>query len=223
MGVNYNCIQRMKVDVIVADESHLDYAEKVCELIYISAQERGTGIAKRTPEYIKEKIRDGKAVIAIAEDGTLAGYSYIETWGHTKFVANSGLIVAHEFRKTGLARRIKHKTFELSRKMFPYAKIFSITTGLAVMKINTEMGFRPVTFSELTDDKEFWAGCEGCKNFDILVRNDHKLCLCTGLLYDPAKQVSEKEKEENTNFIVRFGKGIATPFKAINKKLKNNK
>ena len=111
-------------------------------------------------------------------------------------MANSGLIVAHEFRKTGLARRIKHKTFELSRKMFPYAKIFSITTGLAVMKINTEMGFRPVTFSELTDDKEFWAGCEGCKNIDILQRNDYKLCLCTGLLFDPAKQVSEEEKLE---------------------------
>ncbi len=220
----------MKVDVIIADESHLDYAEKVCELIYISAQERGTGIAKRTPEYIQEKMRDGKAVIAIAEDGTLAGYSYIETWGHTKFVANSGLIVAHEFRKTGLARRIKHKTFELSRKMFPYAKIFSITTGLAVMKINTEMGFKPVTFSELTDDKEFWAGCEGCCNFDILQRNNYKLCLCTGLLYDPAKNVSEEIKEQDKksekkgdNLISKVGKGIALPFKAINKKLKNKK
>jgi hypothetical protein len=213
----------MKVDVMIANESHLDYAEKVCELIYISAQERGTGIAKRTPEYIKEKIRDGKAVIAIAEDGSLAGYSYIETWGHTKFVANSGLIVAHEHRKTGLARRIKHKTFELSRMMFPYAKIFSITTGLAVMKINTEMGFKPVTFSELTDDKEFWAGCEGCKNFDILVRNDHKLCLCTGLLYDPKWEIEKKKEEEskeNTSLIAKVGKGIAKPFKAMGKKLK---
>jgi hypothetical protein len=104
--------------------------------------------------------------------------------------------------------------------MFPYAKIFSITTGLAVMKINTEMGFRPVTFSELTDDKEFWAGCEGCKNLDILQRNDYKLCLCTGLLFDPKEQISEEEKKENTNFIVRMGKGIATPFKAISKQLK---
>jgi hypothetical protein len=166
-------------------------------------------------------MRDGKAVIAIAEDGTLAGYSYIETWGHTKFVANSGLIVAHEYRKTGLARRIKHMTFELSRKMFPYAKIFSITTGLAVMKINTEMGFKPVTFSELTDDKEFWAGCEGCKNFDILERNDRKLCLCTGLLYDPKWETGKKpEQKESTNIIAKVGKGIAKPFKAMGKKLK---
>ena len=206
--------------VMFAQKEHAKYAERICNLIYESALQRGTGIAKRSPEYIKEKIRDGKAVIAVAEDGTLAGYSYIETWGHTKFVANSGLIVAPEFRKTGLARRIKHMTFELSRKMFPYAKIFSITTGLAVMKINTEMGFRPVTFSELTDDKEFWAGCEGCKNLDILQRNDYKLCLCTGLLFDPKEQVSEEEKKENTNFIVRMGKGIATPFKAISKQLK---
>ena len=218
----------MKVDVIVADESHLDYAEKVCELIYISAQERGTGIAKRSPEYIKEKIRDGKAVIALTKDGQLAGYSYIETWGHSKFVANSGLIVAHEFRKTGLARRIKHKTFELSRKMFPYAKIFSITTGLAVMKINTEMGFKPVTFSELTDDKEFWAGCEGCKNIDILQRNNYKLCLCTGLLFDPANNVAEDmqkdaKKQESSSVMAKVGKGLAKPFKAMGKKLTNKK
>ena len=196
----------MKVDVIVANESHLDYAEKVCELIYNSAQERGTGIAKRSPEYIKEKIRDGKAVIAVAEDGTLAGYSYIETWGHTKFVANSGLIVAPEFRKTGLARRIKHMTFELSRKMFPYAKIFSITTGLAVMKINSDLGYKPVPFSELTNDEEFWRGCEGCRNFDILQRNNYKMCLCTALLYDPKKE--EKEKKHNHSFLAAGGKTV---------------
>lgn len=188
----------MKVNIYVADESHAVYAEEICELVFVSAQERGTGIAKRSPEYVKEKMRDHKAVIAIAEDGSFAGFSYIETWSHTKFVANSGLIVAHQFRKTGLAKRIKQEIFNLSRKMYPYAKIFSITTGLAVMKINSQLGFRPVPFSELTDDDEFWRGCKGCKNYDILERNNRKMCLCTGLLYDPAEH-KENEKPVNTD------------------------
>src|SRR5574344_14433 len=188
----------MKVNIYVANESHTKYAEEICKLVYLSAQERGTGIAKRSPEYIKEKMRDGKAVIALTEEGTFAGYSYIETWSHTKFVANSGLIVAHKFRKTKLARRIKKRVFELSIEMYPYAKIFSITTGLAVMKINTELGYKPVPFSELTDDKEFWMGCKGCRNFDILERNNFKMCLCTALLYDPPIATKHKSVKNST-------------------------
>lgn len=174
-----------KIVICAANESHVKWAEKICELMYISAQERGTGIAKRDPEYIKKKMRDGKAVIALDGD-ELAGFSYIETWGHKQFVANSGLIVAHAYRKIGLARHIKQKIFELSKKLYPKAKIFSITTGTAVMKINYELGFRPVPFAELTEDPEFWEGCKGCRNYDILERNNHKMCLCTALLYDPA-------------------------------------
>lgn len=185
----------MKINIYVANESHTKYAEEICDLVYASAQERGTGIAKRSPDYIKQKMRDGKAVIALTEEGKFAGYSYIETWSHTKFVANSGLIVAHEFRKTGLARKIKQKIFELSREMYPYAKIFSITTGLAVMKINSDMGYRPVPFSELTTDEEFWQGCKGCRNFDILERNNYKMCLCTALLYDPLSKSNQKREK----------------------------
>lgn len=182
----------MDVNICVANISHVKYAEKICELMYISAQERGTGIAKRSPEYVAEKMIAGKAVIALAGE-VFAGFSYIETWSHSRFVANSGLIIAHEFRKSGLARRVKAKVFELSRKLYPEAKIFSITTGLAVMKLNTELGFKPVTFSELTDDEEFWKGCQGCINFDVLQRNNRKMCLCTGLLYDPAEHVKDKK------------------------------
>ncbi len=179
----------MQIDVMVAEASHIVYADEVCEEILISARERGTGIARRTPEYISEKILAGKAVIAVAEDGRFAGFSYIETWGGKEYVANSGLIVAHAFRGIGLAMRIKRKIFEHSRKMFPNAKIFSITTGAAVMKMNYELGFRPVTFAALTDDPEFWKGCQGCRNYEILEANDRRLCLCTGLLYDPAEHI----------------------------------
>lgn len=177
----------MGVVICVADGGHAAYAGRICELMYISARERGTGIAERSPEYVAKKMRDGKAVIAL-DGGHLAGFAYIETWGHDRFVANSGLIVAHEYRQRGLAKQIKAAIFALSRMLYPEAKIFSITTGLAVMKLNTELGFKPVTFSELTDDPEFWKGCAGCRNYDVLERNDHRMCLCTGLLFDPNKK-----------------------------------
>ena len=179
----------MQIDVVVADASHAVYADEICEEILLSARERGTGIARRTPEYVTEKMMAGKAVIAIAEDGRFAGFSYIETWGGKEYVANSGLIVAHSFRGIGLAMRIKTRIFQLSRELFPNAKIFSITTGAAVMKMNYELGFRPVTFAALTDDPEFWKGCQGCRNYAILESNEHRMCLCTGLLYDPAEHI----------------------------------
>ena len=174
---------------MVADESHAVYADEICEEVFISARERGTGIARRTPEYVIEKMTAGKAVIAIAEDGRFAGFSYIETWGHKEFVANSGLIVSHDFRGLGIAMKIKKRIFQLSQELYPQAKIFSISTGAAVMKMNYSLGFRPVPFSLLTDDPEFWKGCQGCRNFPILESNDYKMCLCTGLLYDPQEHI----------------------------------
>lgn len=186
----------MNIKVMVADESHKKYAEAICEEIYISSQERKTGIATRSPEYIDEKIDAGKAVIALTDEGEFAGFSYIESWGGKSFVANSGLIVAHKFRGRGIARLIKEQTFILSRKLFPDAKIFSITTGAAVMKLNYEFGFRPVPFGELTDDPEFWKGCEGCRHFDILKSHDYKMCICTGLLFDPKEHLEIKHPGE---------------------------
>ncbi len=172
------------ISVSFAEKQHAQYAERICTLIYESALQRGTGIAKRSPEYIAAKINGGKAVVALDGD-KLVGFSYIECWGHGDYVATSGLIVDPEYRHLGLAARIKEKTFELARKRFPYAKIFSITTSLPVMKLNSRLGYKPVTFSELTQDEEFWQGCQGCCNYDILQRNNRRMCLCTGMLYDP--------------------------------------
>ena len=187
----------MKFNIEVADEKHCTYAGEICGEMEESAKVRGTGIAQRSPEYVVKKICEGKAVIALDEENRFAGFSYIESWSHECFVANSGLIVNPKYRKSGLARQIKKKIFELSRKKFPNAKIFSITTSLAVLKLNSEIGYKPVTFSELTDDEEFWKGCEACVNYDILVRNSRRMCLCTGMLYDP-------QKEEKFNFIKKF-------------------
>jgi hypothetical protein len=149
-----------------------------------SALARGTGIAKRSPDYISEKMREGKAVIAFSKEGIWAGFCYIETWTGD-YVANSGLIVAPPFRKGGLAKAIKKKIFELSRKKYPEAKIFGLTTGLAVMKINSDLGYEPVTYSELTQDDAFWSGCKSCVNYDILMSKERKNCMCTAMLYDP--------------------------------------
>lgn len=180
-------------DVLVATGEHKKYAEEISELIESSAKARGTGIAKRTPAYIINKIEEGKAVIAISSENELAGFCYIESWGE-RFAANSGLIIAEKFRKQGLAMRVKRKAFELSRKKFPNAKLFGLTTSLAVMKINSELGYRPVTFSELTDDEEFWKGCQSCVNYDILTRTKRKHCLCTGMLYDPVEKYKHQRK-----------------------------
>lgn len=183
------------MNIVVANTSHFKYAQIICDTIADSAKVRGTGIAKRTPEYIRGKLEKGNAVIALDGD-TFAGFCYIEIWGHEKYVANSGLIVHPDFRGKGLAKSIKQRIFELSKKKFPEAKIFGITTGLPVMKINYELGYKPVTFSELTDDPEFWKGCQTCKNFDVLTRTDQKMCLCTGMLYDPATK-NKKDKKVN--------------------------
>ena len=184
----------MEFQILVANSSHYSYAEVICDTIAEAAKARGTGIAKREPSYVKGKMEEGKAIIAL-QDGNFAGFCYIETWEHGKYAANSGLIVSPNYRKHGLAKKIKAKAFELSRKKFPEAKLFGITTSLPVMKINSELGYKPVTFSELTEDEEFWAGCQSCPNFDVLTRNQRKLCLCTGMLYDPAKEKKETEKK----------------------------
>ena len=186
-----NYAYKNHIPVMFADASHTKYAEHICQLIYESALQRGTGIAKRSPEYISEKITGGKSVVALDGD-RLVGFSYIESWEHGDFVATSGLIVDPEYRHRGLAEQIKNKTFELARRRFPNAKLFSITTSLPVMKLNSRLGYIPVTFSELPDDDAFWQGCQGCCNYDILMRNNRRMCLCTGMLYDPAKHADEK-------------------------------
>ena len=179
--------------VLVADSTHVRFAEEICNEMAESAKARGTGIAKRDPAYLEEKMRDGKAVIAFAPDGKWAGFCYIECWGHGEYVANSGLIVSPNYRKSGLAKEIKKKIYNLSRTKFPDSKIFGLTTGLAVMKINSELGYEPVTYSELTQDDAFWNGCKSCVNYDILMSKERKNCLCTAMLYDPKDHYTPEE------------------------------
>jgi len=183
------------IQVIVADTSHEKYVDTILKTISDAAKVRGTGIAKRTHEYLATKMKEAKAVIALDGD-KFAGFSYIETWGNKQYVTTSGLIVHPDYRGLGLSKRIKNLTFTLARVRWPQAKIFSLTSGSAVMKMNTQLGYHPVTFSDLTDDEAFWRGCEGCINVDVLHRTNRRYCICTAMLYDPEEHLPARLSKE---------------------------
>ncbi|QMW00332.1 GNAT family N-acetyltransferase [Spirosoma foliorum] len=176
--------------ISIASREHLSQADSICRQMALSAQSRGTGIAGRSPESIRKKMEEGKAIIATLPNGQWIGFTYLDVWEEGKFVSQSGLIVDPAFRQHGVARRLKYALFTLSRRLFPKAKIFSITTNQAVMSLNTQLGFRPVAFSELPQEARFWGQCASCQNCDILIRTSKKYCLCTGMLFDPAFSAS---------------------------------
>ena len=147
-------IKAEDIEIVVASEKTVKYVDEILDTITRAAKVRGTGIATRSPEYVKQKMLENKAVVALYKGEEFAGFSYIESWSNKQFVANS------------------------------------------VMKINNKLGFRPVTFDQLTDDEAFWKGCESCVNFDILQRNGRRMCLCTGLLYDPDEHPDDKYREQ---------------------------
>ncbi len=192
------------IKVMVADPSHEKYVDTILDTIEKAAKVRGTGIAKRTHEYVATKMKEAKAVIALYGD-EFVGFSYIETWGNKQYVTTSGLIVDPKFRGLGVAKRIKDLTFTLARTRWPHAKIFSLTSGAAVMAMNTQLGYHPVTFADLTDDEAFWRGCEGCINVDVLKRTGRKYCICTGMLYDPEEHLPAKLPEDVLERLKKLG------------------
>jgi hypothetical protein len=192
----------MKFLITVANNSHFKHATAICKMMTDAAKVRGTGIAKRQPEYICKKMKEGKAVIALDGENPI-GFCYIESWEGQKYVANSGLITHPNYRKTGLAKAIKKATFNLSKEKFPTAKLFGITTSMAVMKINSDLGYQPVTFSEITQDENFWKGCQSCTNYDILQRTNKTMCICTGMVCDLSK-VNPSNKKSTWNSFKQF-------------------
>ena len=199
-----------EIQVLVADASHEKYVDTILNTIAEAAKVRGTGIARRTHEYLLTKMKEAKAVIALQGD-KFAGFSYIETWGNKQYVTTSGLIVHPDFRGIGLAKRIKDMTFSLARTRWPNAKIFSLTSGAAVMAMNTQLGYKPVTFADLTDDEAFWKGCVGCINVDVLHRTNRKYCICTGMLYDPEEHLPVKIPADVIERINRIDGKSLTP------------
>lgn len=197
----------MDIEIVVANATHATYAKEICRIMAEAAKQRGTGIARREPTYIEKKMKEKEAIIAVDHDhDQFAGFCYIESWEAESYIANSGLIVHPHYRKLGLARRIKKSVFELSQTKYPDAKVFGITTSMAVMKINSDMGYKPVTFSELTQDQTFWKGCQSCPNYDILTDETRKGCLCTGMLYEPSEKAQQTfaKKEKRWSRFMRF-------------------
>lgn len=176
----------LNIQITVAKLCHVVYAETICTLIKESAKQRGTGIAKRTPHQIAEKMMAGKAVIALCGEDVV-GFCYTEAWSDGQFSSNSALIVNPKYRGMGVARSIKTKAFELAQELYPEAQLFGLTTSLPVLKINSDLGYKPVTFSLISQDDQFWEGCKGCVNYDILMRTGRKHCLCTAMLYTPKR------------------------------------
>jgi hypothetical protein len=194
-----------KHQILVASAQHEKFADLICELYAESAKQRGTGIAKRSPDYIRLKMQEGKAIIALTGKNELIGFCYIESWSDKQYVANSGLIVRQEFRQTGIASSIKKKAFEHSRKLFPNAKLFGLTTSLPVMKINSDLGYIPVTYNQLTQDDAFWKGCTSCVNYEILMSKNKSNCMCTAMMYDPkAKEAKRWDFIKKSKLYARF-------------------
>lgn len=207
----------MTFEIHTATSADTSFSQEISELYQLSAKERGMGIALRKPQYISKKINQGNAIIATS-NGELAGFCYVETFSSEEYVSNSGLIVKSKFRGQGLAKKIKKKAVALARNNYPSAKLFGITTSDIVMGINYDLGYKPVSFKQLTQDDEFWNGCSSCNNYAILQKNERKMCLCTAMLApskEEKKAIKERKKQEK--------KALKKVIKAAKKKLKENK
>lgn len=49
--------QEIEIDVMIADASHEVYVDTILDTIESAAKVRGTGIAKRTHEYVAQKMK----------------------------------------------------------------------------------------------------------------------------------------------------------------------
>jgi hypothetical protein len=189
-------MENQKIFVRIATIEDIKYVNEIITETERSAMARGTGISKRSPLIVMQKMRDGKAVIALTNTGNWVGFAYMEIWDDGNFVSNSGLIVAPTFRNLGIAKSIKNKVFEMARWICPNAKIFSITSGSTVMNMNTQLGFRPVSFEAITKDEKFWDGCKSCVNYAILESKKRGNCLCTAMLFDPQLPLAMHQAEK---------------------------
>lgn len=188
-------MENQKIFIRIATIEDFKYVDEIIRETESSAKARGTGISKRSPLTVMQKMRDGKAVIALTKTGNWVGFAYLEIWDDGNFVSNSGLIVAPAFRNLGIAKSIKSKVFEMARWICPNAKIFSITSGSTIMNMNTQLGFRPVAYEAITGNEKFWDGCKSCVNYAILESKKRGNCLCTAMLFDPQLPVNAAQTE----------------------------
>ena len=65
-----------RVHIRIAGPADIKYVYSILKEMEASAKARGTGIAKRSPQSLCQKIYEGKAVLALAHNGDWAGFSY---------------------------------------------------------------------------------------------------------------------------------------------------
>ena len=203
----------MNIKIRKVKNSDVKYAILLSQMYKESAQARKTGIALRSPEYIITKIEKGDAIIALEKE-KLVGFCYIETFTGGEYVSNSGLIVDPAYRGQGLAKSIKKEVLSLARDRYPKAEVFGITTSPVVMNINFGLGYKPVPFSKLTKDDQFWNGCKTCVNFDVLTRNEKELCLCTGMIAPSGEAIKNGNAKTSTSRMERLKKLFSKKEKA---------
>ncbi len=67
-------IKAEDIEIVVASEKTVKYVDEILDTITRAAKVRGTGIAKRSPEYVKQKMLENKAVrrniATLRSDGT---------------------------------------------------------------------------------------------------------------------------------------------------------
>ena len=167
--------------VRISRPADVAYVERIQSLI-AEAAESGAIIAERSAEYLEQAIRARHAVVVLRGD-LLVGFATAHAWQDETFVSHSAMVVAPAFRGRGLARRIKKKLIDLSRRRWPDAAILSLTLSPAVERLNKSFKFDAVPYCDLTTDAGFWKGCEGCIHYGHLKRNQYQDCHCwAGLL-----------------------------------------
>ena len=197
----------------LATAKDVHHINAITQEIEASAKTKGTGLCKRSPQQLEQRIKEGHAVIALTANNDWAGFCYIKAWDNAAFVSTCALVVSPAYRKSGVATQLKAEAFRLARTKYPAAKLFGLTTSLAVMKINTGLGFKPVTYSEITKAEGFWDACKSCPNYDVLQRKNGATCLCTAMLFEAignetvplsGHQKFSSEQQHETRFQKKF-------------------
>jgi GNAT superfamily N-acetyltransferase len=183
---------QQKCIVRIATSGDRAYAATIANEMAYSSARRGTGIARRPPEYVMQKMDEGLAVIAVnADNGAWAGFCCIEVWQHKKYVANSGLIVSPGYRGTGISKQIKIALFDHCRSKFPGARLFSLSASPAVIHMNKAMGYKVVSFAEVMSDELFLTGCESWVNYKELMSREQTRLPYVSMIFDPPAEPLE--------------------------------
>lgn len=176
----------MSGDTIIVRLAHAQdhgFVQNIITEIEKASKIKGTGICKRDPALIIQKITEGNAVIAVTRSGTWVGFCYIQAHDDGRFVSSCALVVSPCFRKLRVATRIKKHVLALAKNKYPAAKIFGLTTSPAVMQINKELQYEEVSYDAITQSDSFWQSCRSCENYHTLLTNEGKKCLCKAMMY----------------------------------------